>query len=94
MGKNSVASIIFVFSESDYDAELNFQLGYLDTVHSNWIYDGIRSTGLSGIRSTVEPSGLISMVHSGSISMLEMTGRSQSTLYYRVDIVLLCVKSR
>ena len=63
-------------------------------VHSNWIYDGIRSTGLSGIRSTVEPSGLISMVHSGSISMLEMTGRSQSTLYYRVDIVLLCVKSR
>ena len=63
-------------------------------VHSNWIYNGIRSTGLSGIRSTVEPSGLISMVHSGSISMLEMTGRSQSTLYYRVDIVLLCVKSR
>ena len=63
-------------------------------VHSKWIYDGIRSTGLSGIRSTVEPSGLISMVHSGSISMLEMTGRSQSTLYYRVDIVLLCVKSR
>ena len=63
-------------------------------MHSNWIYDGIRSTGLSGIRSTVEPSGLISMVHSGSISMLEMTGRSQSTLYYRVDIVLLCVKGK
>ena len=50
--------------------------------------------GLSGIRSTAEPSGLISMVHSGSISMLEMTGRSLSTLYYRVDTVRLCVKNR
>ena len=61
------------------------------TVDSNWIYNGIRSMGLSGIRSTAEPSGLISMVHSGSISMLEMTGRSLSTLYYRVDTDRLCV---